>query len=188
MPRLTSSEIVTDRLLLRRFRSADLEPFARMNADERVMEFFPRRLRRAESDALASRIETHFEKHGFGLWALETKARPGFLGFVGLSIPSFEAPFTPCVEVGWRLSCESWGRGFATEAAVAALDFGFSQLLLEEIVSFTVTANVRSRAVMERLGMRHDCCEDFEHPLLAAGHPQRAHVLYRLSVPASAPP
>lgn len=147
------------------------------------MRFLPRALDRAESDALADRIERHFERHGFGLWAVETRAGEPFVGFVGLQIPGFEADFTPCVEIGWRLGRASWGRGFATEAAAAALRFAFSDLALPEVVSFTVPGNRRSRAVMERLGMRRDPAENFEHPGLAPGHPLRAHVLYRLRAP-----
>ncbi len=169
----------TPRLLLRRWREADLAPFAALNADPRVMEHFPATLERTESDALVERIEAGFERRGFGLWAVELRETGGLLGFTGLSVPSFEAAFTPCVEVGWRLSADHWGRGFATEAANAAIRFGFEQLGLQEIVSFTVPANVRSRRVMEKLGMRLDA--EFEHPRLPEGHPLRRHVLYRLA-------
>ena len=117
------------------------------------MEFFPSRLSREQSDAVATRIRKHFEHHGFGLWAVEVPELVPFIGFVGLSIPSFEAHFTPCVEVGWRLAYEHWGRGYASEAATAALDFGFGELGLDEIVSFTSTSNQRSMRVMERIGM-----------------------------------
>jgi RimJ/RimL family protein N-acetyltransferase len=143
------------------------------------MEFFPKPLERAESDALAARICDHFTRHGFGLWAVEVPGIADFIGFVGLSVPRFQAHFTPCVEVGWRLAHEHWGRGYATDAARAALDFGFRRLALEEIVSFTVPANQRSRRVMERIGMTRTPADDFDHPALPEAHPLRPHVLYR---------
>jgi RimJ/RimL family protein N-acetyltransferase len=170
----------TPRLLLRAWRESDRAPFARMNVDPRVMEHLPGPLSRAESDALVDRIGAHFAERGFGLWAVEAPGVADFVGFVGLSVPGFAAAFTPCVEVGWRLAAEQWGRGYATEAARAALAHGFGALGLAEIVSFTVPANARSLRVMEALGMRRDPAEDFDHPGLPAGHPLRRHVLYRL--------
>lgn len=143
------------------------------------MEFFPSPLDRSQSDALAARIALHFEAHGFGLWALEIRGGAPFAGFVGLSIPVFEAHFTPCVEIGWRLARESWGGGYATEAARLALEFGFSSCALSEIVSFTSRLNLRSIRVMEKLTMTHEPLEDFDHPALPDGDPLRAHVLYR---------
>ena len=168
------------RLRLRQWREEDLAPFAALNADPQVMEFFPKALSRAESDAVAGRIRDHFTRHGFGLWAVEAPGAADFVGFVGLAVPSFEAHFTPCVEIGWRLAREHWGHGYATEAATAALAFGFGDRALEEIVAFTVPANIPSRRVMGRLGMRRLPADDFEHPAIAAGHPLRSHVLYRL--------
>ena len=173
--------ITTERLILRRWRESDREPFARLNADPRVMEFMPRILSRPESDAMAERIEAHFRQHGFGLYAAELLQSGEFIGFIGLSVPSFEAPFTPCVEVGWRLAADHWGRGLATEGALAVVRYGFEVLGLHELVSFTVAANVKSRRVMEKLGMRHDSGDDFDHPRLPKNHPLRRHVLYRLS-------
>ena len=175
--------IQTPRLLLRPWRDADLAPFAAMNADPVVMEFFPRPLDRAESDAAVARIRDHFAARGFGLWAVEVPDVADFIGFVGLAVPRFEAHFTPCVEIGWRLAREHWGRGYATEAARAALGFGFEELALDEIVSFTAPANVRSRAVMERIGMTRSPEDDFDHPTLPEGHPLRRHVLYRARRP-----
>jgi RimJ/RimL family protein N-acetyltransferase len=168
----------TARLRLRRWNEADLAPFAEMNADPEVMEHFPAVLTRVESDGLVERIEAGLERDGFGLWAVEVKAREEFAGFAGLSAVGFEAHFTPAVEVGWRLARSAWGNGYATEAGRAALSFGFERAGLAEIVSFTTAANRRSRAVMERLGMVHDPADDFEHPLLPPSHPQRPHVLY----------
>ncbi len=166
--------------MLRRWRDDDRAPFAAMNADPRVMAYFPGGLDRAESDRLVDRIGQHLADHGFAPWAIEVPGVAPFAGFVGLSIPRFAAHFTPCVEVGWRLAFEHWGRGYATEGARAALAHGFGLLALPAVVSFTSVANRRSRDVMERLGMRHDPAEDFDHPAVAEGHPLRRHVLYRL--------
>jgi RimJ/RimL family protein N-acetyltransferase len=170
----------TERLLLRRWRPEDRPLFAELNADARVVEFLPRALAREESDAVADRIENHFALHGFGLWAVEIPGLTRFAGFIGLATPRFEAAFTPCVEIGWRLAAEHWGRGYATEGARAAIEFGFRELQLAEILSFTVPANVRSRRVMEKIGMQHSPADDFDHPLLPIGHPLRRHVLYRM--------
>jgi len=172
-------ELQTDRLRLRRWTEADRAPFASLNSDPRVMEFFPKVLSRQESDARADLIEAHFQEHGFGLWAVAIPGITPFAGFVGLSIPRFEASFTPCIEIGWRLAAEHWDRGYATEGARAALVFAFDALRVEEVVSFTVPANLRSRRVMEKIGMVHSPGDDFDHPLLPEGHPLRRHVLYR---------
>jgi len=173
--------MATDRLILRRWREADREPFARMNSDPAVMEFFPALLTREESDALVDRIEAHFAAHGFGVWAAELKAPGEFIGFVGLWIPTFEAHITPCVEIGWRLAAAHWGCGFATEGARAAVEFAFGKLGLKELVSFTAVENARSRRVMEKIGMTHDAEDDFDHPGLPEGNWLRRHVLYRKS-------
>jgi RimJ/RimL family protein N-acetyltransferase len=178
------SELHTQRLILRPWRQSDREPFALMNADPAVMEFFPTCLSRSESDAAVDWIEDHFRQHGFGIFAVELLSEQAFIGFTGLSVPRFEAHFTPCVEIGWRLAKAYWGRGLATEAARAALAHGFDVIGLKEIVSFTTTANVRSRSVMQKLGMKHDPADDFDHPGLPEGHPLRRHVLYRLSAKA----
>jgi len=164
---------------LRRWREADREPFAAMNADPEVMEYFPAALTREQSDDLIEKIEAGFEIHGFGLWALELRSSGEFIGFTGLAAPEFDAHFTPTVEIGWRLARSAWSSGYATEAAQAALEFGFGQAGLAEIVSFTSTGNVRSRAVMKRIGMTRDPQDDFDHPRLPEGHPLRHHVLYR---------
>ncbi len=171
----------TQRLILRPWCEADLEPFAVLNADPRVMEFFPSCYTRAESDALAGRVMEYFAKHGYGLWAVELPGGCPFLGFVGLSTPRFEASFTPCVEIGWRLALDHWGKGYAREAAHASIDFGFDTLKLDGIVSFTSQLNLRSQRVMQAIGMTHSPDEDFNHPFLADSHRLQRHVLYRLS-------
>ncbi len=174
--------LTTARLLLRRWRETDREPFAALNADPRVMEYFPAVLTRAESDRLIARIEARFDRQGYGLWALELRASGEFVGFTGLEVPSFQAHFTPAVEVGWRLARSAWGYGYATEAGQAALAFGFDVAGLSEIVSFTSATNARSRAVMDRIGMTHDPCDDFDHPQLQVRDDLRPHVLFRASV------
>lgn len=179
-PFLDVPTLRTERLLLRGWREEDAEPFAQMNVDPAVMEHFPSLMTRAQSDAALERIAQHFRQHGFGLWAVEVVDGPSFIGFTGLGVPNFETHFTPCVEVGWRLARAHWGHGFATEAARAALGFGFKDKGLEEIVSFTTTTNTRSMAVMERLGMTRDLAGDFDHPKVPEGHRLRRHVLYRL--------
>lgn len=172
--------IETARLKLRSWRDEDRRPFAAMNADPLVMRYFPALLTEAETDAMLDRNQAHFERHGFGLWAVEHAASGEFAGLTGLSIPRFETHFTPCVEIGWRLAARFWNQGFATEAAQAVLRFGFETLGLPEVVSFTTVENRPSRRVMEKIGMAHDREGDFDHPLIPAGHPQRRHVLYRI--------
>ena len=173
-------ELRGGRVLLRGWMEDDLEPFAALNADPRVMEHYPAPLTREESDAFVrERIVPHFAEHRFGLWAVEAPGDAPFVGYVGLAVPTFETEFTPCVEIGWRLAAEHWGKGYATEAARVALDFGFAEADLDEIVSFTVPANRRSIAVMERLGMSY--AGEFDHPRLPPGNPLRRHVLYRLA-------
>ena len=169
-----------ERVVLRGWREDDLRPFADLNADPRVMEHYPAALTRAESDAFVRvRIVAQFAERGYGLWALEVPGVAPFAGYVGLLVHDFEADFTPCVEVGWRLAFPYWGHGYATEGARLALAFGLVEAGLDEIVSFTVPANRRSVAVMERLGMTYS--GEFDHPRLPPGHRLRRHVLYRLS-------
>jgi ribosomal-protein-alanine N-acetyltransferase len=172
------TEIRTHRLLLRGWRAEDREPFAAMNADPAVREYFRSVLSRDESDSQADWIEAELSERRFGLWAVEIPGVTPFAGFTGLSVPAFKADFTPCVELGWRLAREHWGHGYATEAARAAVEFGFTQMGLDEIVAFTVPANTRSIRVMEKLGMKFS--GEFDHPAIAEGHPLRRHVLYRL--------
>jgi RimJ/RimL family protein N-acetyltransferase len=173
-------ELRTPRLVLRRWREADKPGFAALNADPAVMEFLGPPLRREVSDEWVDRIEAGLTSKGLGLWAVQVTDGPPFVGFVGLNIPAFETPFTPCVEVGWRLARQAWGHGYATEAARAALADGFGRLGLAEIVSFTSALNVRSQRVMQRLGMTRAPADDFDHPRLAADDPLRPHVLYRV--------
>jgi ribosomal-protein-alanine N-acetyltransferase len=173
------SGLITPRLRMRRWSAADREPFAAMNADPDVMEHFPALLSRRESDAVVDRVEDWFDEDGYSWWALERRTDTEFLGFTGLSTPRFDAPFMPAVEVGWRLRRSVWGHGYATEAATAALDFGFDVVGLEHVVSMTSTTNLRSQAVMRRLGMTHDPSDDFDHPSLPVSSPLRRHVLYR---------
>jgi ribosomal-protein-alanine N-acetyltransferase len=174
-----NSALQTGRLVLRRWRAEDRQPFAALNADPEVTQYLPAPLSRGESDDLVDRIEASFDANGFGLWALEVKATGEFIGFTGLSVPRFEAAFMPTVEVGWRLARSAWGKGFATEAARASLDCGFGEHGLDEVVSFTTETNAPSRAVMHRLGMTGDPDDDFDHPTLT-GHRLVRHVLYRM--------
>jgi 3-dehydroquinate dehydratase/shikimate dehydrogenase len=177
----TENTVTTERLLLRQWREDDLAPFAKLNADPRVMEYFPKLQTREESDASVKRFSDHIQQYGWGLWAASLLETDEFIGFIGLQPVPFQAAFTPAVEIGWRLAFEHWGKGYATEGAKAALQYGFEKLHLQDIVSFTATGNMRSRAVMERIGMHHESNNDFDHPKLPAGHPLRRHVFYRIT-------
>jgi RimJ/RimL family protein N-acetyltransferase len=143
------------------------------------MEFFQAPMDRAASDTMADRCQALLAEHGWGFWAVEKKLTPTFIGFVGLHTPTAALPFSPCVEVGWRLAYQYWGKGYATEAALGALRIGFEVLGLSEIVAFTADANLRSRKVMEKLHMQ-EATETFEHPDIPEGHELRQHCLYRL--------
>lgn len=173
-------ELSTERLLLRAWRPEDRVAYAAINADPRVMEYFPSTRTRAESDASADAIQAHFDEHGFGFWVVEVKGGASFAGLVGLNVMTIDAPFVPAVEVGWRLGFEHWGRGYATEAARASCDYAFGVRDLDEVVAVTATTNLPSRRVMEKLGMTCDRAEDFDHPNVPVGSPLRRHVLYRL--------
>jgi len=173
----------TERLVLRQWRDSDFIPFRAMNADSQVRRYFSATLAAEESDASARRIREMVEEHGYGFWAVEIPGVTAFAGFTGLSIPGFEAPFTPCVEIGWRLAVAYWGKGYATEAARASLAYGFETLGFKDIVACTVPSNTASRNVMEKLGMTHMVEHDFEHPDVAPGHPLRPHVFYRIRRP-----
>lgn len=173
--------LLTDRLKLRRWNAADREPFAELNCDPEVMQYLRGPLDRVASDDFIDRIESGFDELGYGLWALQVRSNGEFIGFTGLVRQSFQAHFTPAVEVGWRLSRAAWGHGYATEAGRAALDFAFGVLGLDEVVSITTETNEPSQAVMRRLGMSRDPADDFAHPLLPEGHPLRPSVLHRLT-------
>jgi RimJ/RimL family protein N-acetyltransferase len=162
---------------LRQWRDSDLAPFAAMTSDPEVMRYFPAPLSREQSEAFVVRQRALIQERGWGLWALDVNG--DFAGFVGLAVPQFEASFTPCVEVGWRLRRECWGRSLAYRGALLALEYGFGKLKLPEIVSFTAVQNLRSRRLMERLEFVHDEAGDFDHPALPEGHALRRHVLYR---------
>jgi len=169
--------IVTKRLILREWKKEDLLPFSIMNADPRVMEFFPAPLSKKESDAAVEKIQKEMAEMGYGLWALELQENKQFIGFVGIHYVTFPAYFTPCIEIGWRLAYNSWGKGYATEAANAVIDYAFHTLHIKQLVSYTAKLNKRSMKLMKRLGMTYD--GDFDHPNLAAGHPLKPHVLFR---------
>lgn len=174
-------QLRTERLLLRRWRPADREPFARINADALVMEHFPGLQSPQASDEMIGRFEQGFEHDGFGPWAVEIPGEMQLAGFVGLMRVRRELPFAPAVEVGWRLTPAAWGRGIAQEAAVAAIDFGFGRARLRQLVAMTTVANTRSRRLMERLGMSRDAGADFMHPLISPHDQTAPHVLYRLT-------
>ena len=175
-----ATTLVTDRLLLRDWRDKDREPFAALNADPRVMEYYPAPLTRAQSDAFIDRAMAHIAEGDWGLWAIERQADGRLIGSAGLWEIPWGAPFAPAVEVGWRLALDCWGHGYATEAGGASIADGFERLGLDEIVSMTVPANMRSRRIMERLGLTHDPADDFDHPQMAVEHPLAHHVLYRI--------
>lgn len=170
----------TPRLLLRQWREEDREPFAAMAAEAEVMRYLPPLTDRAASDAWIDRMRMRFDEHGFAYWAVELPGEAALIGAIGLSLVTFPAPFTPAVEIGWRLARAYWGRGYAFEAARAVLDDGFGRLGFREIVAFTVSANTRSWGLMQRLGMQHDPADDFDFPAFPEAHPLRRHVLYRL--------
>jgi 3-dehydroquinate dehydratase/shikimate dehydrogenase len=172
--------IRTARLILRQWQEEDLKPFAELNADPRVMEYFPSTKNRQESDHSVKLMSAHIEKYGWGLWAASLIQTGECIGFIGLEDVHFTNHFTPAVEIGWRLAFDFWGKGYATEGALASLQYGFETLNLNEIVSFTAVQNERSRRVMERIGMHRDPKDDFDHPKLPEGHWLRRHVLYRL--------
>tara|TARA_R110002074_G_scaffold106686_1_gene230587 strand:+ start:538 stop:1092 length:555 start_codon:yes stop_codon:yes gene_type:complete len=169
----------TDRLILRPWRNDDFDGFAAMSADPKVMQYLLPNTTREKSDAEAAKLKAYIEANGFGFWALEIPGIDPFIGFTGLIRVGSDMPFAPAVEVGWRLMRAHWGKGYASEAARAALAFGFDTLDLDEIVSLTVPANKRSQAVMQRIGMTRDKADDFEHPRLADGDALKSHVLYR---------
>jgi RimJ/RimL family protein N-acetyltransferase len=180
LPPMKETTIKTERLLLRPWKEDDLASFAKLNADPRVMEQFPSIFTREESDQLMYNSSLHIEKYGYGKWAVILIETNEFIGRIGLENTDFSAHFTPAVEIGWRLAFDHWGKGYATEGAKAALQYGFDTVNLSEIVSFTTIQNTRSRHIMEKIGMHHDPKDDFDHPKLPDGHLLKRHVLYRL--------
>jgi RimJ/RimL family protein N-acetyltransferase len=175
--------IVTERLILRPFEPRDVDAFVALNADVEVMRYFPSTLTREESLESLDRNAVRFARDGFSFNAAELRATGEFAGFIGLAVPSFEAHFTPCVEIGWRIAARFWNRGLATEGARACLEFGWNKLDLKQIVAFTTPSNAPSRRVMEKIGMRHDPAGQFLHPMIPEGHLLRLHVLYRIARP-----
>jgi RimJ/RimL family protein N-acetyltransferase len=171
----------TRRLILRQWQESDFLPYARLNADQRVMEFMLGTMTEEETRQSIENIEKHFDAHGFGRWAVEIAESEKFIGFVGINIPTYTLPFSPCVEVAWRICANEWGKGYAPEAANEAMRDGFERVGLQEIVSFTTLTNLKSRRVMEKLGMQYCPAEDFDHPMVSEGHHLRRHVLYRMS-------
>ena len=186
MPTLSSVvPIETERLILRGWNEHDYAPFSRLNACPKVSEYLTGSMTHEASHALADKIQAHFEHHGFGLYAVERKDNGVFIGFTGLFVPGFEAHFTPAVEIGWRLASDQWGKGFATEAAMAVRDVARDRFGLSELVSFTTRSNERSRRVMEKIGMSYNPEDDFDYPSFPEGHPLRPHVLYRITLQGS---
>jgi RimJ/RimL family protein N-acetyltransferase len=171
----------TRRLILRRWQESDFLPYATLNADQRVMEFMLGTMTEEETRQSIENIEKQFDAHGFGRWAVEIAKSEKFIGFVGINIPTYTLPFSPCVEVAWRICANEWGKGYAPEAAKEAMRDGFERVGLQEIVSFTTLTNLKSRRVMEKLGMQYCPAEDFDHPMVAEGHHLRRHVLYRMT-------
>ncbi len=175
----------TPRLLLRSWRDSDVDPWVELSADPRVMEHFPSTYTRAQSEASLVRMRERLERDGYGWWPVEVKGGASFVGVIVLQEIPFDSHFTPAMEIGWWFAYDHWGNGYATEGARAALDFAFGELQRSEIVAITTPVNVRSQRVMQRLGMTRDPNDDFDNPYIAAGHPLRRHVLYRLKAPAS---
>jgi RimJ/RimL family protein N-acetyltransferase len=173
--------IETERLILREWQRGDLEVFAEINKDPKVLEFMPAPLNFQETAEWIERISQHFKLHGFGLWAVTLKKSGEMIGYTGLNVPTFEAHFTPCVEISWRIASAYWGKGYATEAAKAVLAIAFKEYKLKEIVSLTVPANQRSIRVMEKIGMQRDMSGDFNHPRVSEGHSLSRHVLYKIN-------
>ncbi len=177
---MTVPTICTQRLILRPWKESDLEPFAALNNDPRVMEFYASTLSREESDALAKKFQNEFAQRGYGHWAVEVPEKADFIGYIGLNYWNLEASFAPCIDIGWRLAVEHWGQGYATEGASAALKYGFEVFKFPEIVSMATIENTKSHRLMERLGMKRNPSEDFEHPKVPKGNPLSWRVLYRL--------
>lgn len=175
---MQSTFIETDRLILRTWREENLLPFSRLNADSRVMEYFPSTLTFDQTKSFLEMLKTRQEEDGFSFLAAELKSTGEFIGMIGLNRPRYQTPFTPCVEIGWRIAFEHWNNGYATEGATACLAYGFENLNLDEIVSFTASTNLKSQRIMEKIGMQRNPTGDFNHPNVPEGHPLSLHVLY----------
>jgi len=171
----------TERLILRPWEERDLKPFSHINCDPQVMEFYPHLLNYDESAALMHKMIADFSLRGYGFWAVEKQISSTFIGYIGLNYWDLQMPFSPCIDIGWRLSSKEWGHGYAIEGATAALDFGFQIIQLEEIVAMATSGNIRSHRVMQKLGMKSDPQENFEHPKVPKGDPLSLRLLYRLS-------
>jgi len=180
MSQIEITELSTEHLILRQWRDNDLPPFAKLNADLGVMEYYPNTLNLEESNEMARKLKSLLANRGWGFWAVEEKKSNQFIGFVGLHQPTYDLPVTGCTEIGWRLAKSYWGLGYATEAAKMALNYAFTTLNEKEIFSFTPTGNHRSRSVMERIGMQNTK-NNFEHPIIPKGHKLRDHVLYKIN-------
>ena len=173
--------IETPRLILRTWTDADLEPMCAINQDHQVMKHFPSLLSIDETTALVERINRHWDKHGYTLYAVQLKSTNAFIGFVGLLTVDFDAHFTPAIEIGWRLAAAYWDQGYATEAAAAVLDHGFTELKLPEIVSFTTICNIKSQRVMQKISLKHNATDNFIYPKIDANNPLSNAVLYRIT-------
>lgn len=176
----TTKAIETERLLLRQWKASDRQPFIELNADPEVMEYFPSPISESESDEFIQRVTAEIEDSGWGFWAVELKSSHDFIGFVGISSPRAKLPFSPCIEIGWRLAKKYWGKGYATEAAEAALKFAFANLPINEVVSFTSVQNKRSQVVMKNINMT-DSGQNFMHPSIPVGNALQEHVLFKIS-------
>ena len=174
-------ELRTPRVLLRQWKDSDFDTWATMNADPQVRRFFPSTLTHADAQAEADRIRGAIAQRGWGMWALEVPGVHPFAGFVGLNLPGYEAPWMPAVEIGWRLAPSAWHQGYATEGALAALEFAFTQLELPQVVAMSVPGNTPSHQVMERIGMVRDEAADFDHPRVPADSPLKRHILHRIA-------
>lgn len=169
----------TSRLILRDWQQSDLEPFCQLNADEEVMNFFPNTLTTEQTLTLHQAIETEFNEYGFGLYAVEVKENNDFIGFIGFHRATFDADFTPCVEIGWRLKKVAWGKGYATEGAKACLQYGFRHLRFNDIYSFTADINTPSKNVMKKIGLNF--IKTFDHPKIEDSSPLKKHVLFHIN-------
>lgn len=174
-------QLETERLILRHWQESDFKPFCEITSDPEVRRYYPSTLNVDETRALIARINTHFDREGFGLFAVVLKSTGEFIGYTGLQKPTIQARFMPCVEIGWQIARKHWGNGYAPEAATKCLEDGFMRIGLDEIVSFTTVSNDKSIRVMEKLGMTRNPKDDYSHPLLPEGHPLKPHVLFRLS-------